>query len=82
MSNSHTLMPDMTSVSMTTGADEKPIVRHKTTEYKFSTESCRAENDVQEVPVNDLIETANKYRTQGPSAFKTHEQLKQELFGD
>lgn len=34
------------------------------------------------LPVNDLMETANKYRTQGPGAFKTHEQLKQELFGD
>ena len=40
------------------------------------------ESDALDVPVNDLMETENKYRTQGPSAFKTHEQLKRELFGD
>ena len=40
------------------------------------------ENDALEVPVNDLMETENKYRALGPGAFKTHERLKQELFGD
>lgn len=40
------------------------------------------ESDALDVPVNDLMETERKYRTQGPGAFKTHEQLKQELFGD
>ena len=35
----------------------------------------------EESPVSDLMETQNKYRIQGPSAFKTHEQFKRELFG-
>ena len=81
----HTLKPDPDSVSMASGVHEHTQVWSETNEYIFSTESQAItvvlEDDMQGVPVSDLMATQNKYRTQGPSAFKTHEQFKRELFG-
>lgn len=86
MSNTHTLTPDHANVSSETGVDVT-VYRHDAERIHFATESRSLsifldESDALDVPVNDLMETENKYRTQGPSAFKTHEQLKRELFGD
>ena len=85
MSNTHTLKPDPDSVSTASGVEEHTPVWSETSEYIFSTESRALtvflEDDVRGVPVSDLMETQNKHRIQGPSAFKTHEQFKRELFG-
>ena len=83
MSNTHTLTQDHANLLPKTGV-YATVYQHEATKYDFKTESesLSVFLDEGEVPISDLMETANKYRTQGPGAFKTHEQLKRELFGD
>ena len=85
MSDTHALTPNQADIPPDTGVGVETVFRLN--KYVFTTESRSRsisfdENDELEVPVNDLMETENKYRTLGPGAFKTHEQMKQELFGD